>query len=232
VEFVRQPRWDVPVPEAIAIQRELAKLVSLEDRVGELNLIGAVDLAVGRVGELGRAAAIVWRLSDGAVVEQVAIERPLTIPYIPGLLAFREGPLVEEALRLVRSEPDVLLVDGQGLAHPRRCGIACQLGVLLDRPTIGIGKSRLYGIDRVPGPNPGDCEPLVAPDGELLGVILRTRAGSKPLYVSPGSHVSPERAGEIVLACLRGHRLPEPVFLADRLSKDRPGRTAAVGDEL
>ena len=225
MEFARQPRWDVSVAEAIAIQRELAQLVSLEDRVGALNLVGAVDLAVGRVGELGRAAAVVWRSSDGTVVEQMAIERRLTIPYIPGLLAFREGPLVEEALRLIRSEPDVILCDGQGLAHPRRCGIACQVGVLLDRPTIGIGKSRLYGIDRVPGPNPGDREPLLAPDGDLLGVILRTRAGSKPVYVSPGNHVSPERAGEIVFACLRGHRLPEPVFLADRLSKERPSRS-------
>jgi deoxyribonuclease V len=155
------------------------------------------------------------------VVESVAVELPLRMPYIPGLLAFREGPLVEAALRQVRSEPDVVLVDGQGLAHPRRCGIACQLGVYLDRPAIGVAKSRLTGHAPEPGPEPGDREPLLTPDGTQIGVLLRTRLRSKPLYVSPGHYVSPDRAGEIVMSCVRGHRLPEPIHLADRLSKER-----------
>ena len=227
MEFVLQPKWDVSVPEAMAQQRELARLVSLEDRVTRPALVAGVDLAVGRVGELGRAAMVVWRAEDGAVVESVAIEKELRMPYIPGLLAFREGPLVEEALRAVQSEPDVLLVDGQGLAHPRRAGIACHVGVHLGRPTIGVGKSRLFGRAAEPGPQPGDREPLLNPAGEQIGVVLRTRPRSKPLFVSPGHRVSPETAAEIVMRCLRGHRLPEPIFLADRLSKDRPRPVSA-----
>lgn len=221
MDFAREPRWDLPAAEAIRLQKELAELVVLEDRVSRLDLVAGVDMAVGRFAELGRAAVVVWRPSDGAVVEEIAVELPITLPYIPGLLAFREGPLVEAALRQVRSEPDVILVDGQGLAHPRRCGIACQLGVLLDRPAIGVGKSRLYGTAAEPGPNPGDREPLYGRAGEQIGVLLRSRVGSNPLYVSPGHYTTPDRSGEIVYQCLRGHRLPEPIFLADRHSKDR-----------
>lgn len=221
MKLAREGKWDLTVEEAIAQQRELAPRVSLEDRLTRLELVAGVDLAVGRVGELGRAAVVVWRVSDETVVESLAIERELRIPYIPGLLAFREGPLVEEALRLVQTEPDAVLVDGQGIAHPRRCGIACQLGLLLERPAIGVGKTRLVGQAPDPGPDPGDREPLLDNSGRQIGVLLRTRAGSKPVYVSPGHLVSPDRAGEIVMACIRGHRLPEPIFLADRLSKER-----------
>ncbi|HEU4752119.1 MAG TPA: endonuclease V [Armatimonadota bacterium] len=221
MEFARKGRWEVTPAEAFAIQRELAGEVSLEDQLGAVELVGAVDLAVGRVGELGRAAAVVWRPDTGEVVESVAIEQPLRMPYIPGLLAFREGPLLEEVLRQVESEPDVLLLDGQGIAHPRGCGIACQFGVLLDRPTIGVAKSRLFGTAAEPGPLPGDRVPLLDPRGREIGTVLRTRERSKPLWVSPGSHVSPERAAEVVLSCVRGHRLPEPLWLADRLSKER-----------
>lgn len=182
-------------------------------------MVAGVDLALGRFAKEGRVAVVVWDRAGGSVIERIALELPLTLPYIPGLLAFREGPLVEEALGRLRSEPDVLLFDGQGIAHPRGLGIAAHVGVLLDRPTIGIGKTRLYGNFTEPGPNPGDASPLTARDGEQIGVVLRSRAGSKPLFVSPGNHVSPETAARVVMDCLRGHRLPEPVHLADRLSK-------------
>ncbi len=221
MQFAREPRWDVTPAEAAALQRELAPLVVLEDAVTEPGLVAGVDLGVGRFGELGRGAVVVWRPEDGAVVEEVAVELPITMPYIPGLLAFREGPLVEAALRALRTEPDLLLFDGQGIAHPRRFGIAAHVGVLLDRPTIGIGKTRLFGHAAEPGSQPGDREPLLSPEGECLGAVLRTRAGSRPLYVSPGHRVAPESAAELVWRCVRGHRLPEPVFLADRLSKAR-----------
>jgi deoxyribonuclease V len=221
VEFARKGRWDVSFKEAVAQQRELAPLVSLADRVEAPRLVAALDLAVGRMGETGRAAVVVWRPDDGSVVESVAIERPLTIPYVPGLLAYREGPLGEEALRAVQTEPDLVLIDGHGLAHPRLFGVACHFGVLLDRPTIGVGKSRLFGRHDEPGPNSGDRAPLYDGAGEQIGVVLRTRLRSKPVYVSPGNHVSIETAADLVMTCVRGHRLPEPIFLADRLSKDR-----------
>lgn len=221
MEFAREPRWNVAVSEMLQLQRELAPLVSLQDELEEIRLVGGVDLAFGRNADEGRGVVVVWRPSDGAVVEEVVVEMPITIPYIPGLLAFREGPLVEAALRQIQSEPDVLLFDGQGIAHPRGLGIAAHVGVLLDRPTVGVGKTRLYGQAEEPDLEPGSRTPLLRPDGTPIGVLLRTRLRSKPLYVSPGHRVSPERAGEIAMSCVRGHRLPEPIFLADRLSKQK-----------
>jgi deoxyribonuclease V len=221
VEFAREPQWDLPPTQAIALQRELAAHVRLEDRLTGFKLVAGVDMALGRFAETGRAAVVVWRVSDGAVVEQVALELPITLPYIPGLLAFREGPLVEAALRQIRSEPDLVMVDGQGIAHPRRMGIAAHLGVLLGRPTLGVGKTRLFGRADEPGPETGDRSPLIAPDGEQIGVFLRTSRRGNPVYVSPGHLITPDTAGEAVMTCVRGHRLPEPIFLADRLSKDR-----------
>jgi deoxyribonuclease V len=224
MDFARQPRWDVTLEEARALQRELAAEVSLVDRLpAAVEVVGAVDMAVGRVGEVGRAALVVWRASDGAVVEERAIERALAMPYIPGLLAFREGPLLEDVLRQCETEFEVLLVDGAGLGHPRRCGIACQIGIYLDRPTVGVAKSRLLGTAEEPRPEPGSTSPLLD-KGERIGTVLRTRLRGNPLYVSPGHHVSHETAARVAMACVRGHRLPEPLFLADRLSKER-GRT-------
>jgi deoxyribonuclease V len=222
MEFAQAPQWDLPPAEAQRRQRELARQVILEDGFDELALVAGVDVSVPREGETGRAAIVVWRPADGAVVEQLTAEAPVRFPYVPGLLAFREGPPIEAALRRLRHEPDLYLVDGQGIAHPRRLGIAAHLGVLLDRPTIGCAKSRLYGLDAEPGPEAGAAVPLLAPDGSRLGSILRTRAGTNPLYVSPGHRVSLSSAESVVLACCRGYRLPEPQRLADKLSKARP----------
>ncbi|MGV3724274.1 MAG: endonuclease V [Actinomycetota bacterium] len=231
-------RWDLTPTEAVALQREWASKVLLEDPPKPPELIAGVDMALGRFDSTGRAAVVVWRVPDGAVVEEVALELPLTMPYVPGLLAFREGPLVMEALRQLESEPDLIMVDGQGIAHPRRCGIGALLGVLLNRPTIGVGKTRLYGRAEGPGLAAGDRTPLLAPDGSQLGVLLRTHKRGRPLYVSPGHRITPETAGNLVMSCVRGHRLPEPIYLADKLSKTRlvlddaalsPGESAASG---
>jgi deoxyribonuclease V len=233
-------RWDITPTEAVALQREWASKVLLEDPPKPPELIAGVDMALGRFAATGRAAVVVWRASDGAVVEEVALELPLTIPDIPGLLAFREGPLVMEALRQLVSEPDLIMVDGQGIAHPRRCGIGALLGVLLDRPTIGVGKTRLYGRAEEPGLAAGDRTPLLAPDGSQLGVLLRTHKRGRPLYVSPGHSITPDTAGDLVMSCVRGHRLPEPIYLADKLSKTRlplddpalpPGDSSAIGSD-
>jgi len=222
MEFAREPQWDLPVEAAFRLQRALATAVSLVDRVTEPEVAAGVDLALGsRESNEGRGVVVVWRVSTGEVLEEVVARAPIRFPYVPGLLAFREGPLVEAALRQVRTEPDLLLFDGQGIAHPRGLGIAAHLGVLLDRPSIGIGKSRLTGYAEEPGPHPGNRSPLLLRDGRVIGTLLRTTARSKPVYVSPGNHVSPERAADLVMACVRGHRLPEPVHLADKLSKDR-----------
>jgi deoxyribonuclease V len=218
----RPAKWSLTPTEAVAWQRELAPLVSLVDQPGDFRLIAGVDLALGRFAKEGRAAALVWDRESGEVVEYATVERPIPLPYIPGLLAFREGPLIEEALAQIQSAPDVILVDGHGIVHPRRFGIGAHIGVLADCVTIGIGKTPFFGTTADPGAIPGDHTPILAPEGELIGYTLRSRAGSKPIFVSPGHHVSPQRAVEIVMACMGGHRLPEPLHLADRLSKALP----------
>lgn len=221
MRFVCDPRWDASYREAVELQRQWAPRVSCVDRLDAVDLVAGVDLAFGRFAATGRVALVVWRPRDSTVVERHVLEGPVTTPYIPGLLSWREGPLIEQALARLEHVPDVLLVDGQGIAHPRRFGIACHLGVMLDRPVVGVAKSRLCGSGPDPGPMAGDRSDLVSAEGERLGVILRTRPGGNPLYVSPGHAVSIEGAANLVVDCLRGHRLPEPTFLADRLSKGR-----------
>jgi deoxyribonuclease V len=231
VRFARSPHWNLTFTEAARLQTELAPLVSFDDRVPPCNLVAAVDLAMGRWAKTGRVAVVVWRPSDGEVVEEALLELPMTVPYVAGFLALREGPLIEEALKEIRSEPDVLLVDGHGVCHPRRFGIAAQLGVLLDRVTIGVGKTHLCGMRCEPGPETGDRVPLLTEQGEQIAVLLRSRTGSKPIYVSTGHRISHDAAAEVVMTCMRGHRLPEPLFLADRLSKTRLREPQNAQDE-
>ncbi|MBI3912542.1 MAG: endonuclease V [Armatimonadetes bacterium] len=229
MRFLLPTRWDLSPAAAAALQRELAPRVRQEDPEGfpdTAQLIGGVDVAVGRFGEDGRAAAVAWRVADGALVEAHAVRTRVTVPYIPGLLAFRELPLLEQALALLAAEPDVLLVDGHGTAHPRRFGIASHLGVLLDRPTIGVAKSRLTGKQTEPGPAFGDRTPLLAENGEVIGMVVRTRPGARPVYVSVGQRITLPTAVEVVLRCCRGYRLPEPVRIADLYSKGRMPETA------
>jgi len=226
MRFAFPTRWDLTPAEARALQAELAARVSTVDGFARYDLVGGVDVAVARGRDGGRAAVVAWRRAEAELVECHAVRASVTFPYIPGLLAFRELPVLEPALAALESEPDVLLVDGHGIAHPRRFGIASHLGVLLDRPTIGVAKSRLYGQETEPGDEFGARTPLVAEDGEVIGMRVRTRPGSAPVYVSVGHRVSLATAVEVVLACCRGHRLPEPIRLADLASKGRLPRCA------
>lgn len=219
-------RWNLDEAEARALQRQLAREVVQEDRFGEIRTVAGVDLGFPRTpdgNELGRAAVVVLRWPDLALVEERVVEQPVTFPYIPGLLSFREAPVGLAAIRSLEIRPDLLLVDGQGLAHPRRCGIACHLGLLLDLPTIGCAKSILTGQAEEPGPNPGDWTPLVN-RGEIIGAALRTRPKTKPIYVSIGHRISLASAIELVSQCGRGYRLPEPTRLADRIASRRGER--------
>jgi len=219
-------RWNLDEAEARALQRQLAREVVQEDRFGEIRTVAGVDLGFPRTpdgNELGRAAVVVLRWPDLALVEERVVEQPVTFPYIPGLLSFREAPVGLAAIRSLETRPDLLLVDGQGLAHPRRCGIACHLGLLLDLPTIGCAKSILTGQAEEPGPNPGDWTPLVN-RGEIIGAALRTRPKTKPIYVSIGHRISLASAIELVSQCGRGYRLPEPTRLADRIASRRGER--------
>lgn len=203
--------------------REAAALqLRLRDRVvrsGDLRprLVAAADVSVR--GGRARAAVVVLRGLEP--VEQATAERPVTFPYVPGLLSFRELPPLRAAWEKVKSSPDVLLVDGQGLAHPRRFGLACHLGVLLGLPAIGCAKSRLVGEHEEPPSRRGAWTPLVD-GGEVIGAALRTRAACRVVYVSIGHRVSLETAIRVVMDCSPRYRIPEPQRLADRLSKLPP----------
>lgn len=208
-------RWPRQVAEAQQLQRQLASQVSVEPFAAEVELVAGADVSVRR-GQDKATAAVVVLSFPGLTVSEVAVaEGKLDFPYIPGLLSFREAPLVVEAFARLKSRPQLLLVDGQGLAHPRRFGLACHLGLLLDLPTIGCAKSRLWGHSEAVGLQPGQRAPLT--DGEeVIGAALRTREGVKPVYVSVGHQIDLEGACAWVRRLCRGFRLPEPLRQAHR----------------
>ncbi|MBC8477023.1 MAG: deoxyribonuclease V [Dehalococcoidia bacterium] len=205
--------WQVSIPQALGIQRELAARVSRISEIGEPHFIAGVDISAGRARDMATGAVVVMDYPALNVVEVKTVNEKLAFPYIPGLLSFRESPLVLTVCEKLTVTPDLILVDGQGLAHPRRLGLACHLGLLLDTPTIGCAKSRLCGRHEEPASEPGNSAELVD-NGELIGAVLRTKADTSPLYVSIGHKVDLDTAVHWVLACCRGYRIPEPLRLA------------------
>jgi len=165
------------------------------------------------------AAVCLYRLPEGICVEQATAVQKLLFPYVPGYLSFREGPAILDALKRLDRRPDIILVDGQGIAHPRGFGIASHLGVLLDLPAVGCAKTRLVGEHREPGLKKGKWTELRW-EGAAVGAALRTREGTRPLYISPGHRVDLAGSIRIVLACLGRYRIPEPLRCADMLSKE------------
>ncbi|MGY6629917.1 MAG: deoxyribonuclease V [Wenzhouxiangella sp.] len=206
--------------ELIQRQRILASRVITSDPLPErLTTVAGVDVAFPNGGRTTRAAAVLMRFPDLVVIDEVVVEQATVLPYIPGLLSFRELPAILSALaRLPR--PDLVLCDGQGLAHPRRFGVACHLGVETGLPAIGVGKSRLCGQHEEPALARGASSALMD-KGEPIGTVLRTRQGVRPVYVSIGHKIDLDRACELVLACAPRFRLPEPIRRADRLAGAR-----------
>lgn len=198
----------------MALQAHWRTRVLDRDRHGEIRRVGGVDVAYDGLLNLACAAAVLVELPDLAEVERRTACGPVRFPYIPGLLGFREAPAVLAALAKLKWRPDLLLVDGHGVAHPRRCGIASMLGLALDVPAVGCAKSLLVGRYEEPGPQAGDWTEL-RDGGEVIGAVLRTRARVKPVFVSVGHRVSLEFAIRIVMACTDGFRLPRPTRLAD-----------------
>jgi deoxyribonuclease V len=204
------------------LQAELAQLVIREDRAGEIHRIAGVDAGFEDHGKVTRAAVVVMSWPRMEILDQALARQPTTFPYVPGLLSFRELPAVLAAFGQLRTLPDLALCDGQGIAHPRRLGIASHLGLWLDLPTIGVGKSRLTGSFDPPGERKGDSSPLL--DGsEQIGAVVRTRTAVRPLFVSPGHRVSLTRSIDIVLAACSRYRLPEPIRAADRIASRGSG---------
>lgn len=212
--------WDVSPEQAIAIQERLRHEVILQDQPGTLRLVAGVDAGFEDGGSVTRAAVVVLSFPNLEIVETALVRRPTSFPYVPGLLSFREAPAILEALTGLKASPDLLMCDGQGIAHPRRLGIASHLGVLTGLPSIGVAKSILVGRHEPLDEQPGAWQPLIN-RGEVVGAALRTRQGVKPVYVSVGHRLSLETAIELVLRCTIKYRLPEPTRRAHHLASQR-----------
>ncbi|MEJ2688460.1 MAG: deoxyribonuclease V [Deltaproteobacteria bacterium] len=208
--------WSVSPVQAIAIQKRLAALVRDDKPTRPFRYIAGVDAAFSADGQSCLAGAVLWDMSKSVMVEQQTAIHPLTFPYIPGLLTFREAPALIAALRKLRQTPDCLICDGQGVAHPRRCGIATHLGLIVHLPAIGCAKSRLIGDYKMPAEWRGAWTPLTFKD-EVIGAVLRSRDHVRPLFISIGNNIDLGSAMQTILACGRGYRLPEPTRLADQL---------------
>jgi deoxyribonuclease V len=209
--------WDVTPAEAVAVQRRLCGAVVAADELPVVERVAGVDVGFEQNGAVTRAAVAVLRFPELVPEESAVARRPTAFPYIPGLLSFREVPAVLDALSQLRRLPDLLLCDGQGQAHPRRFGIACHLGVLTGLPSIGVAKSRLVGTHKPPAEDKGARQPLLD-KGEVIGTVLRTRRGVRPLYISIGHRISLETAVDYVLRCTTRYRLPETTRAAHRLA--------------
>ena len=206
----RLHRWTIDYHEAVAIQRRLARRVVEGPPLDRVGMVAAADVSGGRAGEWIAAAVVVMDAKTLEAVETRCAVMRATWPYVPGLLSFREVPVVLKAFRQVRSRPDLVICDGQGRAHPRRLGLACHVGLALDVPTIGCAKSRLIGtVRREPGLARGGRAALT--DGrERIGTALRTRTAVKPVFVSVGHRIDLASAERWVLATATRYRLPEP----------------------
>ena len=209
--------WDVSTADARAIQERLRHCVVTTDDLGPVKSVAGLDIGFEDRGRITRAAAVVLSFPGLKFVADSVIRRATTFPYVPGLLSFREIPAALEALERIKEQPDLILCDGQGYAHPRRFGLASHLGVVTELPTVGVAKSRLIGThDPVPE-HKGDWVPLR--DGEdVIGAVLRTRTAVKPLYISIGHRVSLATAIDYVMSCVTRYRLPETTRWAHRLA--------------
>jgi deoxyribonuclease V len=209
--------WPQTVVEARAIQESLRGRVITHDRLGPVRTVAGIDVGFENDGEITRAAVVVLNFPDLTLQEQAIAREPTRFPYVPGYLSFREVPAVLAAMDKLQRKPDLLLCDGQGLAHPRRFGIACHLGLLTDTPSIGVAKSRLIGTHGEIPNEKGSWRPLLDTT-EVIGAVLRTRVGVKPVFVSIGHRLGLETAIDYVLRCTTRYRLPETTRLAHRLA--------------
>ncbi len=221
-EIISQPlhEWNLPIPQAIELQRQLAKQIILQDHIGEVKYVAGVDMAINKEHEMARAAVVLLTYPALEMVEKHVYEEPIRMPYVPGLLSFREAPSVLGALGKLRQRPDLVMVDGQGIAHPRHIGIASHLGLWLQLPTIGCAKSILIGrYDQAELKEEAGSWVLLVDKQETIGAVVLTRTHVSPMIISPGHLISLETSIRYVLACCKGYRLPEPTRQADKLSK-------------
>jgi deoxyribonuclease V len=202
--------WNLTPAEAVALQSRLANQVDFQTPLTRCEIIAGADVSYNRFSTTFYAGVVVLRVADCSVVETQGAVGEVTFPYVPGLLSFREAPIVLEALAKVRTEPDAVMCDGQGIAHPRRLGLASHIGLWLQKPCLGCAKSRLWGRFQELDPQAGSYSPLQDPAGAVIGAAVRTKKGVKPVFVSPGHLIDLASAVRLVLATCRGYRVPEP----------------------
>lgn len=207
-------RWNMTPREAMRWQERMRDRVVEKDDFGAIRSVAGADMAFDPVTQMAVAGVVVYRFPSLEEIERVWASRKLRFPYVPGLLSFRESPVLLAAFAKLRTEPDLLLIDGHGRAHPRLFGIACHIGILFDKPVIGCGKSILVGEHEELQRKPGSTAPLVF-KGRCVGTALRTRDGIKPIYVTVGHRISLESAVRIVQQCVDGTRIPKPTREAD-----------------
>jgi len=205
--------WNLTEAEAVAVQRRLAPLVDTASPLGPVATLAGCDIAYDTTSNAAWAAVVVMTFPDLVEVERVVVREEVTFPYIPGLLSFRECPPLLSALARLRRLPDVVILDAQGIAHPRRFGSACHLGLWLGIPTVGCAKTWLCGEHPEVGPTAGDHAPLTM-NGEAVGAVVRSATNVRPVYVSPGHRADLRGAVELVTATLSGYRHPTPTRAA------------------
>ena len=209
--------WDLAPKDAVEVQKKLAGLVITDAKISKISAVAGADLGFLCEGKKAVAAVIVYSYPELIEIERAHVISDINYPYIPGLLSFREGPLLEKLFEKLHCEPDVILFDGQGIAHPRRLGIASHMGLVLNKPTIGCAKSRLCGRYDEPAKDFGAWSPLEDDlTGDTIGSVLRTRENVKPIFVSAGHLVSLNQAIEIVMGCVDRTRIPKPTREADK----------------
>lgn len=211
-------KWPKDIIEARKIQEALKDKVKIIPLEKDPNFIAGVDAAFSKDDDKVIGVACLYRYSEMILLEDSFAITKVYFPYVPGFLSFREGPAIIEAIRGLKTRPDMILFDGQGIAHPKGMGIATHIGILLDIPTIGCAKSKLIGEYKDPGSKKGDWSPLIYKD-KTIGAVLRTKDIVRPLFVSPGHRIDLEASIEIILACIKKYRIPEPLRRADHISK-------------
>ncbi len=222
--------WNVPPKRAIKIQEGLRKRLRLRPPKTPFKTVAAADVSYSLADDRLYAAFLLFSFPGLNLIETASARGRVSFPYIPGLLTFREAPILLKAFSRLKIRPSLVLIDGQGIAHPRSMGIAAHLGILLDLPTVGCAKSRLFGEEAEPTPDQGSCV-LLCQEGRTVGMIVRTRTGVKPVYVSPGHKMDLDTSVEIILSLCRGYRIPEPLRQAHifvnqlRQKNDSPQRT-------
>ena len=223
VNFIQIHNWNLSTSEARQIQNELAGKVDRNNRIDKIKFIAGIDVGFDLKRKISRSAIAVLSYPELELIEFAKAEIETVFPYIPGLLSFREIPVIIEALKKIKKIPDVILCDGQGIAHPRRFGLACHIGVLTDIPTIGVAKSRLIGEYGLLELEKGSMVSLKS-GSEIIGKVIRSRTNVKPLFISVGHKVDLDKCLEIVLNCLTKYRLPETTRWAHKLASALPNK--------